>query len=239
MPPKKILVPTLERHSRRILPGRRIRGRGLATHASLLPQPTTTPESLFLHWGWLNSSEVQEGINNLGLRHCVTVVISPGQFCDLPHLEDNSGIIFLAGQHYITVVRMQRKLMFFDPLGHCPEHYFGRPMPQLGDIGMCVQPLMSPHCGNFCLLFLHILFRQVPIKSCSKESILDRTRQALGHFLNVYPQPLDENVMVIEMFTVDFKIGEEFYQHKYRKFRRYDCSLSKRALGLILPKSKA
>ncbi|AWG87419.1 LO8 [Anguilla marmorata adomavirus 1] len=232
MAPKKLLVPTLERRTNRILPGRRIRGRG-SIHSPLLP--TTSSNSPFLHWGWLNGSEVQEGINNLGLGHCVSIITCQGHFCDLPHLPENSAVIFLSRQHYVAVVRMQRKLMFFDPLGHCPEHYFGRPMPQLGDIGMCVQPLHSPHCGNFCLLFLHILFRQVPISQCSKESILDRTRQALGHFLNVYPQPLEENVMVIEMFTVDFKIGEEFYQSKYRKFQRYTSSLSRKSLGILLP----
>ncbi|AWT58083.1 MAG: LO8 [Arowana adomavirus] len=190
------------------------------------------PEGEFVHWGWLSVPEINQGLRNLGLETKVSVKVCEG-LCDLPHIPNGKSVIMLVRKHYICVTHTQCKLLFFDPLNQPVQLYFGRELKQLTPIGCHVQPVDSAYCGNFNLFFLHMLYRHVPISKFTKNNIADGVRKYLQEFFYVSPQDISSNTMIVEFFTVDYQLGEEFNNlQKYKKFSKYEKHLSSKTLGI-------
>lgn len=188
-------------------------------------------EGGFQHWGWLNPSEIATGLQSLGLSHKIHVVQSR-DVCQLPHLQVGTGVIFLTNHHYISVVNLNKKLIMFDPLNQPAERYFKREMKQLAPVGMHVQSPNNPYCGNFCLLFLHIVFRTVQIWKYGKDEILNAVRHECHKCFYTPPHNIEHNNMVVEMFTIEHRIGEEFVlAERYKKLQHYLSCLSRKALS--------
>lgn len=205
-------------------------GQDLWQHLETDLDQYVTPEGTFVHWGWLSASEMSAGLTRIGLKSKVVLKQSFSHFCDLPHIPEGTACVFLVRNHYICVANVLKKLIFFDPLCQHSTNYFGREVKQLCPVNMHVQPFDSPHCGNYCLFFLHMLYREVPILRHSKDTVISAVRESLARYLYVHPQNLQHNSMLMEMFTADFKIGEEYEKH--RRFLLYESNLSRRALSL-------
>nr|DAC81168.1 TPA_asm: LO8 [Carp adomavirus] len=193
-----------------------------------------TSEGEFVSWGWLSAHEVQQSLKKLHLDCKVTLQVASSAFCELPHIPEGKAVMFLIKGHYICVCNVKRKLVFFDPLGYPAQMYFGFAVKQLCAVGMQVQHSSSTLCGNFCLFFLHMLYRCCNVHRHSKETVIQPIRDALQKFLYVMPQDIHFNNMLMEHFTADFKLGEEWGPSagRYKRMRMYDSCLSSRQLGL-------
>nr|DAC81121.1 TPA_asm: LO8 [Barramundi adomavirus] len=203
----------------------------IETLSQILPgiETNVTPEGDFVNWGWLNVPEIGTGLKNLGLLDRISVKVCTTNFCDLPHIPNGYAVIFLIKKHYICVAHVCHKLLYFDPLGQPAYLYFGNSLPQLAAINLTVQPSDSPLCGNFCLFFLHCLYNGMDTKHYSKNCILDGVRTYLQRYLYSLPQPIKFNTVMLEYFTIDYKIGEEFGGLHHRRFHRYESDLSSKA----------
>nr|DAC81202.1 TPA_asm: LO8 [Swordtail adomavirus 1] len=191
----------------------------------------TGPQGEFVNWGWLSVPEMYTGLCNLLLSEYIcTVRVCTSQYCDLPHIPNGKALIFLVRKHYICVAHVCNKLLFFDPLSQPAHTYFGNELPQLAHINLLVQEPNSPFCGNFCLFFLHCVFNRMKRTMYTKNTILDATRLLLQRYLYTAPHPVRFNSTLIEYFTVNHRIGEEFHSAQHERFRRYDNELSVTAL---------
>ncbi|DAC80312.1 TPA_asm: LO8 [Tilapia adomavirus 1] len=186
------------------------------------------PSGNFVNWGWLSVPEMQKGIKNLELKH-VSVKVCTVSFCDLPHIPNGDSVVFLVRKHYIVVSHVCHKLVFFDPLSQPACTYFGNSMPQLAPVNMHVQTLDSPLCGNFVLFFLHVLYSLLDRSRFNKNTVLEGIRGLLNQFLYSSPQPIHFNNTLLEYFTIDHHIGEEFNSQLYKRFHRYETLLSNKS----------
>nr|DAC81181.1 TPA_asm: LO8 [Grenadier adomavirus] len=204
---------------------------GSLLHHELLQPPDITPEGNFLNWGWLSIPEMKEGLRKLKLHNRVLVRVTTTPFCNLPHIPHDSAVIFLIRKHYVVVVHVCRKLLFFDPLRQPVSAYFGNELPQLAPLHVLVQPAHSALCGNFCLFVLHLIFKGIVHSDYNKSTIVEGVRDNIEMFLYVDPQPTDFNIPLIEYFTIDHRLGEEFDTSKYMRFHRYDSHLSSKCMS--------
>nr|WLJ60777.1 MAG: LO8 protein [Retropinna adomavirus 3] len=208
---------------------------GLSHLTGHIPQESSTyvtSDGEFVAWGWLSGEEIDAGLQALNLASKVTLQQSTGPFCELPHVPEGQSVIFLTLGHYVSVSNVKRKLVFFDPLGKPPQTYFGFAVKQLCPVGLQVQHHTSALCGNFCLFFLHMLYRCCNIHGHTKDTVIQPIRATLQRFLYVIPQDLKFNSLLMEYFTADHRIGEEWghTKGKYKRMRMYDSCLSSRAL---------
>ncbi len=180
----------------------------------------------FTHWGWLNVREITMGLRQTGLHENVDVQVNPiGP--DVASIPRGHARIYLVHMHYVCVANVSGCLVFFDPLNQ-PFETYALPMPTpktLRSVNMHVQPPSSSYCGNFVIFFLHVVYRTINPR-CGAEKAISVVRSQLSQYLFTPPSPLQPNLMLIEHFSGQYKLGEEFFGASYRKFTAYDRDLS-------------
>ncbi|DAC81230.1 TPA_asm: LO8 [Leatherback sea turtle adomavirus] len=193
-------------------------------------RPTIGSHSPFVSWAWLSPDELHIGISKLGLQNvkvysnntALSSSVMPGR---------NKAHIVLAGKHYIVLLERHGQTYFFDPLGNQPAQYMMLPQTVV-NLSLHVQPRSSAYCGNYCLFFLHVYKHCVAPLSTTQGNIRSVFHQSMSRYLHMPPESLANNDFLIENFTTDFEIGEEFVSSKYSKFEAYRKEVSRRALGM-------
>lgn len=127
-------------------------------------------------------------------------------------------------------------LIFFDPLGGPPSRFFSACPTGLSDIKLHVQPDNSVYCGNYCLFILHVVRRlqrrgcaHVAVRGAMHDVVCSLRRHVTG-YLHVLGHPdFNANDMVMELFTTDYGLGEEFHEEG-GIFTKYMTDLSRSAM---------
>ncbi|AWG87408.1 LO8 [Symphysodon discus adomavirus 1] len=174
----------------------------------------------FTHVGWMSVTEVTDSMVKLGLRGDARHYVNKAR---LKHLEETECMFVLHRSHWVVVFNLCSKLVFFDPAGRSPQHYFEGQMHHVLDLGLQVQNPGNVMCANFCLFVCFAVLTRMP--TSSKHMLSKDITSYLSRFLYFAPEPTGPNAMLLTCFTFNYRLGEEFGsdQSRYPKlaaFRR-------------------
>lgn len=151
-----------------------------------------------LAWGLglLSTNEVEHAIRSLGLN-CV-VVMTPDAF-----QFTNQSCILLINKHYILKFRFRNRTYIFDSAGEMHLRALGLSMNPASYVPFrsTYQLMTSQMCGQFCLFVLCVLKN-------NPRDIVEAVNLALPNAA--------ANEFLMMKFTLSKKIGEEFYDARYR-----------------------
>nr|DAC81194.1 TPA_asm: LO8 [Havana anole adomavirus] len=196
-------------------------------------RPVIASQMPFLSWGWLSIDEFLRTTRSLRVMTDLKVsLLTLPMYSTMPTPRNGTSNICLMQGHYVCVSHINNRLIFFDPLGS-PSHRFFSNANAIDhiDMNIKVQSDQSVYCGNFCLLFAYIVFFDIH-KRWAKNTQLYRLHiiQAVQRYLNIAPEDLTHNEFLVEMFTIDWKLGEEFTNPHYPKLYAYSTRLSKESV---------